>query len=446
MTDAYGDTSHLAQSSSGSAADAAYRCCEEYEEYRRAQWSLRHTRRDFLKTTIGAMAAAPMMPHMLLSSHLASRVQPANNDPILVVLQLAGGNDGLNTIVPYGSGLYYQDRPTVGVAAKSVLPIDNMVGFHPNLAGVKTLYDQGKVAIVQGAGYANPSRSHFQGTAIWETADPTGEQTTGWLGRFLDAELAGAPNPLSAISLGALMPLTLLSQRSPVTAIESVNSYRFLVNRTSGPNILRSYQTMMAGSSAVVPPYINLMRAAGRDAQTGVQDLQTIATKYTSKVKYPQNPLSVQLQLVSQLIAANLGTRIFHVSLGGFDDHAAEVNQHARLMQDLGETLPAFMQDLTAQGKTDQVLIMTFSEFGRRVKENAGRGTDHGTAAPMFVMGNKVKGGLYGKDPILNSLDTNGDLIYGVDFRSVYGTVLDGWMGGNSQTILGGSYERLPFL
>lgn len=421
------------------------RCCDEYDEYARQQ-SFLQSRRDFLKTTIGALAVAPIAPHLLLNARLAARTASTGTAPILVVIQLAGGNDGLNAIVPYGSGLYYQDRPNIAVPAKSVLPIDNMVGFNPNLKGIKALFDQGKVAVVQGAGYPNPNRSHFQGTAIWETADPTLQQRTGWLGRYLDAELSGTNNPLAAVSLGATTPMTLLSQTASVTSIENVPSYRFQVSRLEGPSVLKAFDSMVGQGDSTEAPYINLMRSAGRDAQQGVQDLAALSTKYKTSVAYPKNALGTQLQLVAQLIAADLGTRIFHVSLGGFDDHAAEVYTHARLMTDLGDSVNAFMQDLAAQGKADQVLTMTFSEFGRRVKENAGRGTDHGTAAPMFVIGNRVKGGLLGADPVLNALDTNGDLVYAVDFRSVYGTILDKWMNASASQLLGGSFETLPFL
>jgi uncharacterized protein (DUF1501 family) len=421
-------------------------CCDDYEEYRKKQQWLRQSRRDFLKTTVGAMAAAPLMPHILLNSALASRTAASTDTPILVVIQLQGGNDGLNTIVPYASDLYFKDRPTIGVPAKSVLPIDNTVGFNPNLKNLKTLYDQGKVAILQGVGYPNPTRSHFQGTSIWETADPTLQQTTGWLGRYLDAEFGGADNPLQAVALGPMMPQTLFTQQAPVTSIENINTYRFLVERANARPILSAYQAMVGANESADSTHLNLIRAAGRDAEQGVADLQQVSTKYTPTVKYPTNPLATELQLVAQMISANLGTRIFHVTVGGFDDHVAEVMTHARLLQYFGDSVAAFYQDMTNQGKADQVLIMTFSEFGRRVKENAGRGTDHGTAAPLFVVGGKVKGGLYGQDPILSTLDDNGDLIFNIDFRAVYGTVIDGWLGGNSSRVLGGSFERLPFI
>ena len=425
-----------------------YRCCDEYDEYRRTQWTLHQSRRDFLKTTVGAMAVAPALPHILLKSALADKVHAASSTsgPILVVIQLAGGNDGLNTIVPYGSGLYYQDRPTIGVPAKSVIPIDHMVGFNPNLKNLKPLFDQGKVAIVQGVGYPNPDRSHFRSTDIWESADPVGVTPTGWLGRYLDTALADVDNPLKALALGPMVPRTLVGERASVPSIETIDSFRFLLNRDDAAPILDAYRTMYGGSPDAVPPYIGLVRKVEANADQSVSDLQSVALSYKASVQYPQNSLSRDLQLVAQIISSGLGTRIFHLTVGGFDDHAAEVFTHARLLQYLGDSIAAFYQDLQNHGKADQVVIMTFSEFGRRVKENAGRGTDHGTAAPLFVVGSKVKGGIYGDDPILDSLDNNGDLKFQVDFRSVYGTILDGWLGGDSKTVLNGSFERLPFL
>jgi uncharacterized protein (DUF1501 family) len=422
-----------------------YRCCDEYDEYRRRQWMLRQSRRDFLKTTVGAMAMAPMFPHMFLKSALAHNVQ-ASTDPILVVIQFAGGNDGLNTIVPYRSDLYYKGRPTIAVPQKSVLPIDKMVGFTPYLKSLKPLYDQGKVAIVQGVGYPDPNLSHFRSTAIWESGDPVGDTLTGWLGRYLDTTLSDVDNPLKALAVGPMVPLTLIGEHSAVPSIESVDTFRFLLGRDDAGPILDAYRAMYGGAPEAVPPYIGLVRKVEANADQSVKDLQSIATKYQGTVTYPQNPLARELQLVAQIIASNLGTRIFHVSVGGFDDHAAEVFTHARLMQYFGDSVAAFYQDLQIHGKADQVVTMTFSEFGRRVKENAGRGTDHGTAAPLFVIGNKVKGGIYGDDPILTNLDGNGDLKYQIDFRSVYGTILDGWLGGDSTSVLGASFERLPFL
>jgi len=425
---------------------ATSRCCDEYQDYRRSKGSFRQNRREFLRTTAGALAAAPMFPHLLLKPALAQHANTtgADTQPILVVIQLAGGNDGLNTIVPYGSNLYYAGRPNIAVPAKSVLPIDSTVGFNPNLKGMKALFDLGKVAIIENAGYANPSRSHFQGTTIWETGDPLGQMGTGWLGRYLDQTASGNDNPLAAIAIGSSLPQTLVSQRAPVTAIESVDSFKFLINRTNEQAILNAYQRMYGATVEDLPRYMGIVRSAGSDAEQGVKDLESIQLNYKPSVTYPTNPLGRELQLAAQIITSGIGTRVFHLSLGGFDDHVAEVYTHANLMKYLGDSVLAFYQDLQAHGKSDQVTMVTFSEFGRRVKENAGRGTDHGTAAPMFVVGGKVKGGLYGGDPSLTKLDQNGDLIYDIDFRSVYGTILDSWLGASSTDILGGTFERLP--
>lgn len=426
-----------------------YRGCGEYDEYRRQKLSLRQSRAGFLKTAVGAIAAGAVGPNLMINSALAERLaaSPAPGGPILVIIQLQGGNDGLNTVVPYGSGLYYSDRPSIAVPQKNVLPIDGGVGLHPNLAALKTLYDKGQVAIVQGVGYPNPDRSHFRSTTIWETGELTGTSQTGWIGRYLDTAFGGDTNPFTAVALGPTVPQTLQARNVAVTSIESVNTYRFQISSTAAPAIMKAYETMYGGTtSKSAPKYMGLVRHAGANAEAGVHDLQTVASKYTPSVQYPQNPLARELQLVAQIISADLGARVFHVTLGGFDDHAAEVLQHSNLMKDLSESLSAFYADLEAQNKADSVLTMTFSEFGRRVKENAGRGTDHGTAAPLFVIGTKIKGGLYGQDPVLGSLDDNGDLIYGADFRSVYGTILDRWMGGSSRAVLGGSFESIGFL
>lgn len=426
---------------------ATTRCCDEYDSYLRRQWDRRVNRRNFIKTTVGVVGGATVLPHLLFDSAFADQLhQGTSTDPILVVIQLAGGNDGLNTIVPYASGLYYQDRPNIAVPAKSVLPIDSTVGFNPNLQPLKQIYDEGNLAILQGVGYPSPDLSHFRSTAIWESADPVGFTSTGWLGRYLDTALAGDSNPMKAVALGSMVPQTLVSAGSPVVSIQTVQTFRFLLNRQEADPIMNAYRTMYEDSGEHVSPYIGLVRKVEQDADQGAQDLQSVSTKYTPSVKYPVNPLARDLQLTSQIIAAGLGTRVFHLSLNGFDDHAAEVYTHANLLKMLADSVSAFYQDLKGQGKADQVMIMTFSEFGRRVKENAGRGTDHGTSAPLFVLGGKVKGGMFGSDPILSNLDNDGDLIYGIDFRSVYGTVLDGWLGADSNKVLGGSFERLPFV
>lgn len=425
-----------------------YRCCDEFEAYQRQQWNIRQSRAGFLKTAVGAIAVGAVGPNLFINSALADRLtrSTAPPGPVLVIIQLQGGNDGLNTVVPYGSGLYYQDRPNIAVPEKNVLGIDGQVGLHPNLSGLKAMYDRGQVAILQGVGYPSPDRSHFRSTTIWETGDTSGTSQTGWVGRYLDATFTADTNPFTAVALGPTVPQTLLTRNVPVTAVESISTYRFQISQNAAPAVMKAYETMYPAGSASTGSYLGLVRHAGANAEQGVHDLQGISTNYTPAVQYPQNQLARELQMVAQIISAGLGTRVFHVTLGGFDDHAAEVNTHANLMKDLGDSVAAFYADLTAQNRANDVLTMTVSEFGRRVKENGGRGTDHGTAAPVFVVGPGVKGGLYGQDPVLGSLDGNGDLIYGIDFRSVYGTVIDSWLGGHSSAVLNGSYETIGFL
>jgi uncharacterized protein (DUF1501 family) len=425
-----------------------YRCCDEFEAYQRHQWNFRQSRAGFLKSAVGAIAIGAIGPNLFINSTLADSLvrSTAPAGPVLVIIQLQGGNDGLNTVVPYGSGLYYQDRPNIGVPEKSVLSLDGQVGLHPNLAGLKTMYDKGQVAILQGVGYPNPDRSHFRSTTIWETADLTGTSPTGWIGRYLDANFTSDTNPFTAVALGPTVPQTLLARNVPVTSVETISAYQFQLSVAAAPGLMKAYETMYPSPTGTSSSHLALVRHAGASAEQGVHDLQGVSTAYTPAVQYPQNPLGRDLQLVAQIISAGLGARVFHVSLGGFDDHAAEVNTHANLMKDLGDSVSAFYADLAAQNRADDVLTMTFSEFGRRVKENAGRGTDHGTAAPMFVVGTKVKGGLYGQDPVLSALDGNGDLVCGIDFRSAYGTVLDSWMGAGAPAVLGGSFEHLGFL
>lgn len=424
-------------------------CCEDY---RRGLYAWQQSRRNFLSTTIGALAVAPMVPGFMMKSSAAEKVvnldQSQLSAPILVVLQLGGGNDGLNTVVPYGSSLYYQDRPTLAVAQKDVLPINNDMGLNPNLKDIKSLYDKGKVAIVQGVGYRNPNRSHFTSTAIWETGVPDHAEKTGWLGRYLDSQLANVDNPLKALAIGPFVQGTLASATTPVASIQSVDTFKFLAasNPSDHDAVLGTFKAFYGGATKDLPPYLGLVKRVEASTTSSVDEIAHVGSTFKPAVKYPATAFGKQLELVSQLISANLGTRVFHLTLGSFDDHANEKYAHARLLMELNDGVAALYADLDAHGKTDQVLIYTWSEFGRRVRENASGGTDHGTAAPLFVIGGKVKGGIYGDDPILSNLDTDGDLVYGIDYRSVYATFLQNWLGADPKPVLGGTYETVPFV
>lgn len=409
------------------------------------------TRSQFLKGALTLGAVGAITPTLMMDGRLAERVMAAgardSSQHVLVVIQLAGGNDGLNTLVPYTDGLYYQNRPSLAVPAAQVLRLNGQIGFNPSLSALKGLYDQGKVAVIQGVGYPNPNYSHFRSTDIWQSAVPVGNSDTGWLGRYLDSALAGSSNPLTAISVGPLLPKALMAQHTQVPAVVSIQSFRFLAaqyNADESQRVLQAFQSINSMPEASDGPYLSLVQLSDAAAYRATVEIAR-ADKATPSVTYPSTSLAGQLKLVSQVIASNLGTRVFMVTQGGYDDHAQEDGAHPALLRELSEALAAFYQDIERQGRINQVLMMTFSEFGRRPLENASNGTDHGAAAPLFVLGGAVKGGLYGETPSLANLD-DGNLRYNVDFRSVYGTVLANWLGADPAPVLGSAFPTLGFV
>jgi uncharacterized protein (DUF1501 family) len=390
-------------------------------------------------------------PTLVMEGRLAERVLAAGNRDsaknILVVVQLAGGNDGLNTLVPYGDGLYYQNRPTLAIPQSQVLHLNNQLGFHPNLKGIKSLFGQGKVAVVQGVGYPNPNLSHFRSTDIWQSAQPVGAVDTGWLGRFLDTALADDQNPLKALSIGYLLPKAFWAKNTQVPAVQSLQTFRFQALQQSpdeAQRLIAAFQRFSAVTSQAEGSYLSLVQMADAAAYRATIQLAT-AARTAVTAQYPNSDIARQLKLVSQVISTNLGTRVFMVTQSSYDDHADEAGAHARLLGELSDAITAFYQDLSAQGRAKQVLLMTFSEFGRRPLENASNGTDHGTAAPMLVIGDGVKGGLYGQTPSLANLD-DGNLRFSIDFRSVYSTVLADWMGADPSQAVLGKFPSIPFL
>ena len=410
-----------------------------------------HSRFEFLRGAMRFGAIGAVAPSLIMDGQLAERVMAAgardSGKKILVVIQLAGGNDGLNMVIPYGDGLYYQNRPTLAIPQAQVLKLNNQLGLHPNLTGLKGLYDQGKVAVVQGVGYPNPNLSHFRSTDIWQSALPTGVTDTGWLGRYLDGAFADVQNPLKAVSIGSLLPKALWAKNTMVPAVQSLKAFRFLAaqqSATEAQKVISAFQQMYGTVSDTEGPYLSLVQMADSAAYQATIELGKTAA-VAPKARYPASALAEELKLVSQIIATNLGTRVFLVTQGGFDDHAQEAIAHPKLMKDFSDAVAAFYQDMTAQGKADQVLLMTFSEFGRRPLENASNGTDHGTAAPMLVIGGGVKGGLYGQTPSLSQLDF-GNLVHTTDFRSVYSTVLKNWMGADPTQAVMGTFPSIPFV
>jgi uncharacterized protein (DUF1501 family) len=381
---------------------------------------------------------------MALNSQAETPTATSKN--ILVAVQLSGGNDGLNTLIPFGDPGYYQARTSLAIPTSDVLQLTDSVGLHPNLGGLKTLYDQKLVAIVQGVGYPNPNRSHFRSMDIWHTARPDIIERTGWLGRYLDACQCGQDQPLPAVSAGDQLNSLFYAEHTLVPAVASIGG--FSLQTESGDRNSRDVQIQTLRNiyqqAGNWPAHEALMRKTAVQAMDGADQLAQAAGAYHSAVQYPaNNPLAAQLQMVAQIIAGDLGTRIFSVQLGGFDTHAAQFNQQANLLQQLGDALDAFEQDLAAMGKQNDVLLMSFSEFGRRVAQNGSNGTDHGTAEPMFVIGGRVAGGLYGAYPALADLDDNGDLKFGTDFRNVFAAVLRDHLGLEPTPVLAGTYEPI---
>jgi uncharacterized protein (DUF1501 family) len=410
------------------------------------------SRRNFLK--VGAAGAAAGLAAAYVSAPVP---QPANNTRTpaansgkrtLVVIQLSGGNDGLNSVVPYGNGLYYQLRPQIGIAADQVLHLDDQIGLHPNLKSFKTLYDQHQLAVIQGVGYPNASRSHFRSMEIWHTAQPTGTAPAqGWLGAFMSEIYKVGDSPFQCVNFGTSVPQALLTPHAPIAVLQDTAAFQFLVDRrlpAMKDPLVKAFG-QVASKPAQKTPALDLVANNWQSTAESVDVLAKIADKYQAKAQYPANAFGKTLQQVAQMLASDVGTRVFYVQLGGFDTHANQKPAQATLMSQLADSLAAFQADLEGHGLADQVLTMSFSEFGRRVKENGSQGTDHGAAGPMFVMGKGVTGGLYGDHPDLKNLD-EGDLGFTVDFRSVYATVIEDWLGAPAQDVLGGTFDKLSFL
>lgn len=424
------------------------------------------TRREFLRATLLGGSLAWTVPSFLAKTFselqaeaAASRLQAVTglDANILVVVQLAGGNDGLNTVIPFANDHYHRARPKLGTEAGSVLKLNDSIGLHPSLAGFKALYDAGSLAILQGVGYPNPNRSHFRSTEIWQTASDAAKiERYGWLGRYFDSACQGC-DPTVGINIGRQMPQA-FSARKPIgVSLENPDNYRLLDARpgeipaesqagsmedsklfpeeasNSGATIGAVHGTVASSGSP-----LDFLERTALDAQVSSEKIRAIHHRTANKVPYPQSALGQSLKLVARLIAGGLPTRVFYVSQGGYDTHTNQFGAHQRLLQDLGDSLKAFCDDLKAFRQFSRVAIMTFSEFGRRVEENASGGTDHGAAAPMFVLGEKVKAGVIGAHPGLSPGDLlNGDLKYSIDFRSVYAGLLERWLQTSSEKVLG---------
>jgi uncharacterized protein (DUF1501 family) len=365
------------------------------------------------------------------------------------MVQLGGGNDGLQTVMPLDDPTYRSLRPQLSKSVDEALPIDKGFGLNKNLKGVKSLWDQGKVAIVQGVGYPKPSFSHFDSIRVWETADPDRRQQDGWLGKTIAANYDSAGHPLVGCACGTTdIPGALRDLQATLTVVNSQQSFKW----NGGDQMDRAMGALYAGTPGI---YGALFDTAVTTARDTVAQLKTSAAGYTPKAKYSdsaqlvyssKNQLAAALQLAAELIVTGTGVKILHVTLGGFDTHYTQQQRHDDLMAYLDSALSAFYEDLAGHGMSDRVLVATWSEFGRRPRENASAGTDHGTAAPVFVIGDPVKGGMYGEAPSLAKLDASGNMGYSVDFRSVYQEILESYLEVDPREVFTQTFDKLPII
>ncbi len=406
------------------------------------------SRRDFLKSMVGAssfLSLAPAVPAFLHRAAFAAEADAGQRDTVLVVLQLSGGNDGLNTVIPFDDDVYGRSRKTLRLTKREVIPLNAQLGFHPRLTGFKRLLDDGHLTIVQGVGYPKSDRDHDRAMNQWHTAcpDETNGQT-GWIGRAVDCVQQHGQADVPAAFVGPIaQPFALRAKASIIPTIHRLDD---LAAPAGTVDVTPAAQHGPAGDN----PLLDAARSGVLAARSMSQRVEQVVAKDGTSAKYPNFTLAGQLQVVSQLIQADLGIRMFFVELGGggiggFDNHANQRDNHAALLHEMSESITAFMDDLQRQRLLKKVLLMTFSEFGRTVTENGRRGTNHGAAAPLFLAGGAIHGGLFGEHPGLNELDQDA-LKFQIDYRNVYATVLQKWLGYDARAILGAPYEPLDVL
>jgi uncharacterized protein (DUF1501 family) len=410
------------------------------------------SRRRFVKNGAAAFTISFAAPAFL--SDLARAQGAAGRN--LVVLALAGGNDGLSTLVPYTDPFYYSRRPTLAIPAGTVLQVGSdasgkVLGLHPRLTGLRSVFNTGKVAFIQRVGYQNSSRSHFTGTDIWSVGEPPASQGSGWLGRYLST--LGPLDPLAAWTTTGDTPHSMLASGVGVAAISNVNTFAFSSpNSGAEATLERTYATAIASHVPVNAPHLSFVASTVQGAMQTLDRVATVGT-YAPSVTYPTTGLGSALRTVAGAMNKSIGTRVFFVQNGGFDTHASQDTNgtngaYYRLMATLDDALSAFYNDLRNQGLINDTLVLTFSEFGRRVSENGSGGTDHGAASVMMAMGGLARGGLYGTSADLNPNgnptleNANGDVTFENDFRSCYARVIDNWLGGDSVSILGGNFKK----
>ncbi len=426
------------------------------------------TRRQFIKRSAAMVTVGVVMPKLWTTEARGQTLAANPNRRILVIIQLAGGNDGLNTVVPYTDSRYYSQRPTLSFKDSELKDKDSRstiisseFGLHPALSEIRDLYEAGRVAVTLGVGYPNPTLSHFLSMDIWHTANLTGLGTEGWLGKYADLALVGKAG-LPASSVGGVLPKSLYSSKVVIPSILSFSLYDFITdfNYPGDSNNQLNTFNRTAGRSLSTDSYNGAINGIGVEAVKGALEVKSSIANYSSSVTYaPDNPLAQGMKMLAQIITTIPEASLLYVTLGSFDHHSDQIShpnnhadklsgQHAGLLKWFSQAAKAFYDDMAQHGLADNVVMMQWSEFGRRLNENASFGTDHGTAAPLLVIGNQVKGGLYGQQPSLaaTDLDAAGNMKFTVDFRSVYATVLDRWLGVDSKSVLGATFENVGFL
>ncbi len=395
-------------------------------------------RRSFLKAS--ALASTSLMIPAFLKGYTTSDdLLNSRSGKNLVIIQLSGGNDGLNTIIPYQDDIYYRNRPSLGIGKDKVLQLTDKLGFNPGMEALRSVFNNGEMSIINSVGYPNPNRSHFRSMDIWHTASSSNEYLqTGWLGRFLDSNCTGCEKPYHAIEMDESLSLAMKGVENSGFAMTKPS----ILKRTANNPFLKIAAEQYQNHEESVDYLYKTMI----DTQSSADYLYEQSKVHRSSISYPNSSFAKDLRQVAELITADTDTKIYYLSLSGFDTHAFQQKKQEKLLKTYAEAISAFLKDLKHNNLFDDTLVMTFSEFGRRVKQNASNGTDHGTANNLFLMGGQLsRPGFYNSAPDLSKLD-NGDLIYEIDFRNIYASILEDWLGTNSTTILNGSFDKLKIL
>ena len=422
-------------------------------------------RRQFIKRSAGAVSVSLMAPRWLGNAFGQSLSDSAPSRKVLVVIELAGGNDGLNTVIPYSDSRYAALRPTIGFRdadlhdsqGKSTI-IDDKIGLHPSMGKLKQMYDAGRVAIVLGVGYPDPSGSHFESADIWHAGKRDEDRKDGWLGRYVESSLAGARG-LTAAAIEDKLPKTFFSTQVVVPNIPNFDDFGIQTDPDHPDNRDNKINTLLALNSRSFPSnsFVGEQARIGFDAVNGALQFKSALGNYTSTIQYPgDNPLADGLRKLAEIITTIPESVLLYVQMGGFDNHSDQIaggpnkfgGQHATLLQWFSDAVDAFYRDMVEHDLADDVVLLQWSEFGRRPNENKSVGTDHGTASCIFAIGNPVHGGIYGSQPSLAPLDLDDaeNMKFAVDFRSIYSTVLDRWLGGDSNRVLGKQFDNLGFI